>query len=74
MANPGIDIKPHFQTKEEIDELFSEIKAQGLVIDSKLDYTIRMAIQKVKLHFIMMKSLLSTEASQKQQKVLNQQY
>lgn len=49
MANPGININPHFQTKEEIDELFSEMKAQGLVIDNNLDYTIRIAIQKVKL-------------------------
>lgn len=49
MTNPGINISPHFQTKEEIDELFSELKVQGQVIDDKLDFTIRMAIQKVKL-------------------------
>lgn len=49
MTDHSINICPHLRTKEEIDELFSELKALGQVIDNKLDFTIRMAIQKVKL-------------------------
>ena len=49
MTDQSINICSHLRTKEEIDELFSELKALGQVIDNKLDFTIRMAIQKVKL-------------------------
>ncbi len=49
MTDQSINICSHLRTKEEIDELFSEMKALGQVIDNKLDFTIRMAIQKVKL-------------------------
>lgn len=39
----------HIRTKEEIDQLFNELSVQKLPIDNKLDFDIRMAIQKVKL-------------------------
>ena len=39
----------HLRTKEEIDELFREMAEQMLPIDDKLDFMIRMSIQKVKL-------------------------
>lgn len=39
----------HIRTKEEIDQLFSELSIQRLPIDNKLDFYIRMSIQKVKL-------------------------
>lgn len=39
----------HIRTKEEIDQLFEELSVQKLPIDNKLDFYIRMSIQKVKL-------------------------
>ena len=39
----------HIRTKEEIDQLFNELSFQKLPIDNKLDFYIRMSIQKVKL-------------------------
>lgn len=39
----------HIRTKEEIDQLFNELSVQKLPIDNKLDFYIRMSIQKVKL-------------------------
>ena len=39
----------HIRTKEEIDQLFNELSIQKLPIDNKLDFYIRMSIQKVKL-------------------------
>lgn len=38
----------HIRTKEEIDQLFNELSVQKLPIDNKLDFDIRMAIQKGK--------------------------
>ena len=49
MSDLSINLSTHLRTREEIDELFTEIKAQGQVIDNEMDYAIRMAIQKVKL-------------------------
>lgn len=39
----------HIRTKEELDLLFNELSIQKLPIDNKLDFYIRMSIQKVKL-------------------------
>lgn len=39
----------HIRTKEGIDQLFNELSIQKLPIDNKLDFYIRMSIQKVKL-------------------------
>ncbi len=39
----------HIRTKEEIDQLFNELSAQELPVDNKLDFYIRLSIQKVKL-------------------------
>ena len=39
----------HIRTKEEIDKLFNELSIQKLPVDNKLDFYIRMSIQKVKL-------------------------
>ena len=39
----------HIRTKEDIDQLFNELSVKKLPIDNKLDFDIRMAIQKVKL-------------------------
>lgn len=39
----------HIRTKEEIDQLFSELSILRLPIENKLDFYIRMSIQKVKL-------------------------
>lgn len=39
----------HIRTKEEIDQLFCELSMQKLPVDNKLDFYIRMSIQKVKL-------------------------
>ena len=39
----------HIKTKEEIDLLFSEMETIGQRVDDKLDFHIRMSIQKVKL-------------------------
>lgn len=39
----------HIQTKEEIDQLFNELSIQKEPVDNKLDFYIRMSIQKVKL-------------------------
>ena len=39
----------HIKAKEEIDLLFSEIEATGQPVDNKLNFYIRMSIQKVKL-------------------------
>ena len=39
----------HIRTKEEIDQLFCELSIQKIPIDNKLDFYIRMSIQKVKL-------------------------
>ena len=39
----------HIRTKEEIDQLFNELSIQKLPVDNKLDFYIRMSIQKVKL-------------------------
>ena len=39
----------HLRAKEEVDELFREMAEQKLPIDDKLDFMIRMSIQKVKL-------------------------
>lgn len=37
----------HLRSQEEIDELFREMAEQRLPIDDKLDFLIRMSIQKV---------------------------
>ena len=37
----------HLRAKEEVDELFREMAEQKLPIDDKLDFMIRMSIQKV---------------------------
>ena len=39
----------HIRTKEEIDQLFNELSVHKTPIDNKLDFYIRMSIQKVKL-------------------------
>ena len=39
----------HLKTKDEVDQLFREMQGQNVTIDGKLDFNIRMAIQKVKL-------------------------
>lgn len=39
----------HLRTKEEIDQLFNELAVNKTPIDNKLDFYIRMSIQKVKL-------------------------
>lgn len=39
----------NLRTKEEIDQLFNELSVQKLPIDNKLDFCIRMSMQKVKL-------------------------
>lgn len=41
--------KALLRTEEEIDSLFSEIKAKNVPVDKDLDLTIRMTLQKVKL-------------------------
>ena len=41
--------KALLRTEEEIDSLFSEIKAKNVSVDKDLDLTIRMTLQKVKL-------------------------
>ena len=39
----------HIRTMEEIDQLFNELSIKKIPIDNKLDFYIRMSIQKVKL-------------------------
>ncbi len=39
----------HIRKKEEIDQLFNELSIQKVPVDNKLDFYIRMSIQKVKL-------------------------
>ena len=39
----------HIRTKEEIDILFAEMEEIGQLVDSQLDFLLRMSIQKVKL-------------------------
>jgi len=39
----------HLKTKEEVDQLFSEMQDLNVSVDKNLDFNIRMAIQKVKL-------------------------
>ena len=39
----------HFRTKEEIDQLFNELSILRLPVDNKLDFCIRMSMQKLKL-------------------------
>ena len=39
----------HFRMKEEIDQLFNELSILRLPVDNKLDFCIRMSMQKLKL-------------------------